>query len=414
MKKAVIYGAGYIGRGFIGQLFSESGYEVVFIDIYQELIDRLNTDGRYPVRILSHNGSREFFVENVRAVNGNSQAQVVAEIAGADIMATSIGVNILPKIAKTIAAGLKKRWADRNSGYLNIIICENLMDANKHLAKWIEDELDRSEKKCFYERIGLVEASVGRMVPVMTDEMRQGNIARVCVEEFCELPVDRDGFKGPIPDIRNMVPFSPFAYYIQRKLYIHNMGHALTAYLGNLKGYSYIWQAIGDPHIRLTVMKAMQDSAVSLSREHKVPLDEILTHIDDLIYRFSNRSLGDTISRVGHDVKRKLSSEDRFLGAARLCLKHGIFPSNICLGIAAALHFNPENELIRMDGEAVLSPEKVLEEICRIQAGEPIGGVILDYYNQIQNRAEINRIIEDSIDFNRREAISKNLSLPGK
>jgi mannitol-1-phosphate 5-dehydrogenase len=50
MKKAVMYGAGNIGRGFIGQLFSESGYHVVFIDIADSVVDRLNKDGCYPVK----------------------------------------------------------------------------------------------------------------------------------------------------------------------------------------------------------------------------------------------------------------------------------------------------------------------------------------------------------------------------
>lgn len=399
MKKSVIYGAGNIGRGFIGQLFSESGYEVVFIDINQELIDRLNTDGKYPVRVLNHYGSREFYIYNVRAVNGSYQEQAAEEIAGADIMATSVGVNILPGIAATIAAGLRKRWMNGNNEPLNIIICENLADADKLLSQCIERELTPGEKERFHDCVGLVEASVGRMVPVMTEEMLQGNIARVCVEEYNELPVDKDGFRGPVPDIKNIIPFSPFNFYIQRKLYIHNMGHALTAYLGNLKGYTYIWEAIGDPLIRLTVMKAMQDSAISLAREHNVPLDMILLHIDDLLYRFSNKLLGDTIARVGRDIKRKLSPGDRMLGTAKLCLKHGIFPSVICLGIAAALHFNPDTETLFPLSKNWENPEKILPEICKIYNDDELWDIILNYNTQIKNQININHLMENAIDY---------------
>jgi len=405
MKKSVIYGAGNIGRGFIGQLFSESGYEVVFIDINQELIDRLNKDRKYPIQVLSRKQSREFFVENVRAVNGNSEEQAAGEIASASIMATSIGANVLPKISRTIAAGLKKRWKEGNREFFNIIICENLLDANKLLYQYVEHELEPSERELLNEWVGFVEASVGRMVPVMTEQMLQGNIAKICVEEFCELPVDKDGFKGPIPDIKYMVPFSPFMFYIQRKLYIHNMGHALAAYLGKLKGYTYIWQAIGDPNIRLIVMKAMQDSAIALAREHKVPLDKILVHIDDLIYRFSNKLLEDTINRVGRDVKRKLSEGDRLFGAARLCLKHGILPSNICLGIAAALHFNPSSEIsICYDGDKQ-KLFRLIEEICHIQKGDPLLDIIVDYYIKISNGYDINQLIENAIDFYQIKAV---------
>ncbi|NLN65817.1 MAG: hypothetical protein GX144_10525 [Clostridiaceae bacterium] len=145
MKKSVVYGAGNIGRGFIGQLFSESGYEVVFIDINQELVDRLNSNGKYPVQILDPRENKEFYVENVRAVNGRCLSVSAEEISNADIMATSVGVNILPEIAKTIAAGLKKRWRDGNTEPLNIIICENLIGANLLLAQWIGNDLDTSE-----------------------------------------------------------------------------------------------------------------------------------------------------------------------------------------------------------------------------------------------------------------------------
>lgn len=140
--------------------------------------------------------------------------------------------------------------------------------------------------------IGLVEASIGRMVPVMTQEMQGGNVLRVCVEEYGELPVDKAAFKGEIPDIKNMKPYSPFDFYIQRKLYIHNMGHAMTAYLGKLKEYSFIWEAIMDPSIKYVVSKAMQDSAVALSKEHSFGVEEILNYVDDLIYRFGNKQLG--------------------------------------------------------------------------------------------------------------------------
>jgi len=41
-KKMIQFGAGNIGRSFIGQLFSRSGYEVVFVDINKELIKEVN------------------------------------------------------------------------------------------------------------------------------------------------------------------------------------------------------------------------------------------------------------------------------------------------------------------------------------------------------------------------------------
>ncbi len=364
MKKAVMYGAGNIGRGFIGQLLSQSGYEVVFIDVNTQLVDKLNEDKGYPIRFASEKGNYEVIIENVRAVNGMNLDSVAKEISEADLMATAVGVNILPRIVAPVVNGLKKRWQSGNFNPLNIIICENLIDANHYLKNLIKHELIDPEKVYFNELVGFVEASIGRMVPVVTPESQEGNVLRVCVEEYGELPVDKDAFIGEIPHIKNMIPFSPFEYYIHRKLFIHNMGHAVTAYLGYQKGYRYIWEAIGDEEIRKTVRAAMLESAQALSKEHGVEYGKIQEHVDDLIYRFGNRQLGDTIERVGRDVSRKLSPNDRLIGALNLCAKNNIEPTSICLGISAALRFKDPSGGIVADMLAEYGAEEVLAKVC--------------------------------------------------
>lgn len=397
MKKAVMYGAGNIGRGFIGQLFSQSGYEVCFIDVNTVVLDKLNEEGEYPIRILNSSESRDVIVSNVRGVNGINMQSVAEEIAQADIMATAVGVNVLPRIAKPIAEGLKLRWQLGRMDPLNIIICENLLDANHFLAGLIKQELDEAGKRNFESLVGMVEASIGRMVPVMTTELQDGNILRACVEEYGELPVDKDGFKGEIPQITNMLPSSPFSFYIQRKLFIHNMGHALTAYLGRIKGYSYIWEAIRDPYIKLFVLKAMQDSAIALSREHNMKLENILDHVDDLLYRFGNKQLCDTVGRVGNDTKRKLSYNDRLVGAARLCISQGIYPTNICIGIAAAMRFNSDENPIVSEVQRIITtegPEVVLKKICELPEDSPLLDTILGFYNLLEKGTDFADIID--------------------
>jgi mannitol-1-phosphate 5-dehydrogenase len=365
MKKAVQYGAGNIGRGFIGQLFSQSGYEVVFIDVDKRMVDTLNNDRKYPVKVVSDKGNYEIIVENVRAVNGVDLEAAAKEISEADIMATAVGVNILPKITGTIVKGLKMRWKNGNTKPLNIIICENLIDADRMLAELISRELDEEEKVLLKERVGFVEASIGRMVPVMTPEMQEGNILRICVEEYDKLPVDKNGFIGDIPPIKNLIPFTPFEYYIQRKLFIHNMAHALLAYLGNLKGFKYIWEAVEDEYIRSIVTEAMNEAALALSKEHGVEFSVLKEHVEDLIIRFGNHQLGDTVERVGRDLKRKLSQNDRLAGAIKLCKKNGVQPTNICIGVAAALHFT--DSVPWVDETDFSDPELVLEQVCGLE-----------------------------------------------
>ena len=332
-----MYGAGNIGRGFIGALLSQAGYRVSFVDVAEPVVRELCEKGRYPVRHVSSDGFEDVWIENVTAVDGRNASAVAEAIAGCDIMATAVGARILKFIVPNIAAGLRLRWKTGEKP-LNIIICENLMDANRVLEALIKEHLTDGEIEIFDRTVGLVEASIGRMVPVQTDEMKDGESLRVCVERYGFLPVDRDAFKGDIPDIPNLSPAAPFDFYIKRKLYLHNMGHALCAYLGGYMGMQYIWQAIDDPEILCIVRCAMQESAIALSRRYGKPLEDLLLHADDLLERFRNRALMDTCDRVGADPVRKLGAEDRLIGASNLMLKLGISPAYITVGAAGALY----------------------------------------------------------------------------
>lgn len=379
MKQAVMYGGGNIGRGFIGALMSRSGYEVTFVDVAVPVVEELQSRRCYPLRIVSSEGNTDLTINNVTAVNGNDTEATAAAIAACDIMATAVGARILKFIVPNIVAGLRQRWAEGGKP-LNIIICENLNDANKIIEGMIKEQLTDAEKAKFDETVGLVEASIGRMVPVQTEEMKDGEPLRVCVESYGFLPVDKAAFKGEIPQIEGMVPFEPFDFFIKRKLFIHNMGHATTAYLGGLLGDEFVWQSIGNPTIRLIAQNAMTESAMALSRHYNVPLEGILLHITDLIGRFGNKALGDTCARVGGDPARKLSPADRMIGSSLLALQEGITPAYIAVGAAAGI-----KRYLDEAGEAqsVAAAEKVLSEVSQLSADAPLAKLIVPYYKMI-------------------------------
>ena len=385
--KAVMYGGGNIGRGFIGQLFSQSGYSVTFIDVAEPVIDELQKKGRYPVRIVSNKGHEDIWVENVTAVNGN-QPEAIKAIAECDIMATAVGARILKFIVPNIVAGLRQRWAEEK-GPLNIIICENLNDANKVLEGMLKAELTEAECEKFDESVGLVEASIGRMVPVQTEQMKDGEPMRVCVEEYGFLPVDKAAFKGEIPRIKNMVPFAPFDFYIKRKLYVHNMGHATCAYLGNLLGLDYIYEAIAVPEIRILVQNAMQESELALSKRYGASMTDLQEHITDLLYRFTNAALRDTCQRVGGDPGRKLSPEDRLIGSSLLAMEEGFTPAYIAVGAATGVRrYLKENGGVQsMDGA-----KAALREISQLEDDHPLFRLILHYYEMILDGCGLSKL----------------------
>jgi mannitol-1-phosphate 5-dehydrogenase len=264
-----------------------------------------------------------------------------------------------------------------------VILCENLVDADKAFRGMLLTHLDGADKLRLAHLVGLVRASVGRMVPVMTDQMREGNILRIWVEEYDHLQVDAEGFIGQPPSIGNVEPVAPFELYVQRKLYIHNMGHAATAYLGALRGYRFIWEAIGDPAVATVVRSAMQESAQAIAREHGVEVAPLLDHVEDLIGRFANRKLGDTIDRVGRDLTRKLAPRDRILGAVDLCVKRGLPHGNILEALAAALLFeDPASTNVR-DRIAVEGPQSLLEGLCGLAPSDPDIATILERYETL-------------------------------
>ncbi len=393
MKNFVMYGAGNIGRGFIGQLFSNAGYRVGFVDINKEVIGRLNEDGRYPVHVVTTDANIEQYVENVYGIDGTDNKLVSDEIASCDMMATAIGVNVLKFIAKPIAMGIRKRY-ERGCAPLNIIICENLIGADAFLKGLVKNEIpDLADY--VEENVGFVEASIGRMVPVMTEEKRQGNPLRVYVEPYNILPVDKDAFKGEIPDVPNLYPFAPFNLFIQRKLFMHNMSHALCSYLGNLRGYTYVYETVGDYDIRYVAYKALSEMAIAVSKENGTEVQPLLEHAQNLLYRFGNTALGDTVARVGKDTIRKLGDNDRLVGALKLSIKHGIPCYSICIGVAAALLFAPEGDERSQEVKAYAAENGALEALKKYANLEGFEAeLIAKLYEMLKSGCQLNMLIQ--------------------
>ncbi len=396
MKRAIMYGAGNIGRGFIGQLFYESGYDVSFIDVNMAVIDELNSKKEYPVYITKGESYEEHRVKNVSGIDGKDEAAIAEAMAEAEIMATAVGVNILKFIAKPFAGGVKLRKERGIEKPLNVILCENMIEADKYFASLVKANLNEEEQKYFDEKIALVEPVIGRMVPKTPDEISAKEMLAVCVEAYCELPTDKNAFKGEIPAIKNMVPFAPFDFYIRRKLFMHNMSHALTSYFGYLKGYKYIWEASSDAEIKLIALRALIESSKALNKEYGVDMHELLSFSENLIGRFENKLLGDTIERVGKDTERKLSQNDRFVGAAKLCQKHGIVPANICAGIAAGFFFNPENDEQSLNVSKTAKEEGIKAAIvkyCGLEENSEITARVCEVYERLQNKEDLAKII---------------------
>lgn len=368
MKKAIQFGAGNIGRGFTTQLFVESGYEVVFVDVVDAVVDLINERRSYPIEIVGDN-AETVIIQNVRAVNGKDQEAVAKEISDADLICTAVGVNVLKFVAPPIAKGIKMRADAGVETPINILICENLIHASNILRGYILEALPAEYEEYVRTHVGLVESVVSRMVPIMTEEQRAIDPLLVCVEAYKKLPVDKRGFIGEIPQIVGLMPYDNLEGYVERKLFTHNLAHAAAGYLGYLRGYEYVWQAVGDAVVLSKLRAALTETGEALIKKWGFSPEDHQAHIEDLLHRFANVALGDTCARVGKDPIRKLGPNDRVIGGANLALSYGIKPVNVALVAAAGLVYDNVEDSAAVQIQTMIREEGldvVFERICGI------------------------------------------------
>ena len=386
-KSAVIFGAGNVGRGFLGQLFSESGYEVVFVDIDEPLIAALNARRGYAIRLVDNNWVKKVIISPVQAFHTTESETVTQALAKASIAATAVGVRALPHVAPLVAAGIARRAESGVETPLNIIICENLQDAAAAFRRMVSEHLPAAGHTYLETNVGFVNTVIGRMVPPPTPEMRVQDRSFIVVEPYKELPVDRRGFVGPIPEIVGLEPCDNFAAYTARKLYIHNCGHAMLGYLGYLRGHAFGYQALEDATIRPLFEQALAESKSGIVAAHGAEVTWLEAHIADLILRFANRALGDTVFRLARDPLRKLGPQDRLVGAARLAEKAGVTPEALSWGIAAGYCFNDANDPMAVALQQRIATEgfdTVLADVSDIKADEPLAVLVRERLSKLQ------------------------------
>jgi len=381
MEKLVQFGAGNIGRSFIGQLFARGGYEVVFVDVDERLISALNERRSYCVEV-ADDPPGELLVQNVRAVNGNDREAVVRELVSARVAGTAVGANALKYLYPNLAHGLIVRQK-QGMGPLDIILCENLHGAAALVAKGLAEQLPPGFP--LEDAVGLVETSIGKMVPLMPEALRARDPLLVRAEAYNTLIVDARGFRNPIPEVPGLAPKDNMPAYVDRKLYVHNLGHAAVAYEAARLNPSIqtIAEAIAMTEVRSLAEAAMRESAQALELAYPGALEE---HIQDLLRRFRNPHLGDTIFRVGRDVRRKLSKKDRIIGAMLLDLQHGVEPVATAKVVAAALEFRSTDENGVLDPadrqlfeeELPHGPEHILKNICGLDASNLLDRKVME------------------------------------
>lgn len=333
--KAVHFGAGNIGRGFVGLLLHEAGNELVFADVAAELIDSLKEQGSYTVHAVGTSPT-DTVVSGFRAVNSATETEALtAEIASAQIVTTAVGAHILPLIAGSIAEGIAARPA--GSERVAVMACENAINATDILEAAVREKYegeDLDEKALF------ANTAVDRIVPVQAPDAGLD----VSVETFFEWVVDRTPFAGTEPEIPGVTWVDDLAPYIERKLFTVNTGHATTAWHGWRAGHATIADAIEDPAVEAKVREVLAETSELLIAKHGFDAQTQQDYATKVLGRFHNRALPDPVERVGRAPLRKLSRHDRIVGPAAALAERDMAAQGLLDSFAAALAFTPEGD----------------------------------------------------------------------
>lgn len=340
MPTAVHFGAGNIGRGFIGLLLHEAGYDVVFSDVNATLIGLLNSTPSYRV-IEAGAGGTEKTVTGYRGIDSSADPDaLVAAIASADVVTTAVGPNVLRFVAPAIAAGILARPV--SAGPLAVMACENALGATAILR---EEVLKHAPADEVGVRAVFANTAVDRIVPEQTGEGLD-----VLVEPYCEWAVESTPFGAAVPDIPGAHFVPDLAPYIERKLFTVNTGHATTAYHGRLAGHATIAAALGDAAVRSAVEAVLGETAEFLVAKHDFPAAEQQAYLQKTLERFSNPAIDDSVERVGRQPLRKLSRHERFVGPAAEIAEAGGSAAALLGAMAAALRFDApgDEEAVRL------------------------------------------------------------------
>ncbi|MEV7132711.1 mannitol-1-phosphate 5-dehydrogenase [Arthrobacter sp. NPDC093128] len=331
--KAVHFGAGNIGRGFVGLLLHQAGYELVFADVAEDLISQLAAADSYDVHEVGEDPTVRT-VDNFRALNsGTQEADVVAEIATADVVTTAVGPHILKFVAPVIAKGIAARAA--GLAPLQVMACENAINATDILRDEVAAQWDSAAGELESAAV-FANTAVDRIVP----NQEPGKGLDVTVETFYEWVIDRTPFGGNAPVIPGATFVDNLEPYIERKLFTVNTGHASAAYFGFEAGLGKISEAMADQDVAADVRAVLDETKELLIHKHGFNREEQEAYVEKILGRFTNPHLPDTVNRVGRAPLRKLSRHERFIGPAAELAERGIVPEALLGAIAAALRFN--------------------------------------------------------------------------
>jgi len=382
--QALHFGAGNIGRGFVGKTLSQSGFNVIFSDVNQEIVDAINRNKEYSVQIISATTKNIVDVKRVSAINSND-SNIIKIISIVDLITTAVGPRVLDKIALVIMRGIKLKIKNKSIKPLNIIACENKIQASSFLKQEVLKKLPIKYHDYLNEYIGFIDCSIDTIIPLVNKK----DYLFLVAEDFKEWIVNASQFKGRIPKIIDMKLSNNLNAFVERKLFTLNTGHATAAYLGLIKKYKTIQEATSDEKIGFIVRSAMEESGSVLIKRYKFNKNDHLSYIKKIFSRFKNPFLSDNLERIARNPLQKLGKEERLIKPLLGTIKYKLPYSNLVKGIASAFFYQNLNDLESIQIASLIKKQgfkKTLIKICNLcENSEEVNSIILEYNSILKN-----------------------------
>jgi len=386
---AVHFGAGSIGRGFIGDLLHSSGYEILMVDVNPSLNQQINQSNSYKLYIIEQ-GYTQKTINNVTALSPITERdEVIQAIVKADLITTAVWADNLPKIAPILVDGLLARLQQR-ADKINLIVCENAPWNGEIMRKVLlaDGRISESELDSL---IALPSTAVDRLV---LNAQREGqDVIDIGVDH--ELVIDVNGLnKRCARPIRDAIYTDVLGYWLERKLFIINGGHAWAGYIGWLQGYDIIQDVFNHPELAAEVRATMLETAALLAHKKIFSFDELSEYVDFACRRFSIPGVVDTVARVCRSPIRKLALDDRLVAPAVQCEQFNLPNDQLITGIAAALHYFNKEDSQSFELQDFIKNHGIsdaVEKYCGIKKERPLHKKITSRYQELQEIKAHNR-----------------------
>ncbi|KAL2052404.1 hypothetical protein ABVK25_007276 [Lepraria finkii] len=385
--KAVHFGGGNIGRGFVAEKLHQSGFEVVFVDVVDKLIEQLQSVPKYTVTEIGGEGEKVNSITNYRAINSKThEAEAIKEISTADMVTCAVGPNILKFIAPVIAKAIDART---DSTPLAVVACENMIGATDKLAEFIKDPKNTPEDRVssIDDRARFANSAIDRIVPGQDPDAG----LNVKIESFYEWVVDKTPFAphGP-PKVDAIKWVDDLLPYIERKLFTVNTGHAAAAYYGHTRGKRTIAAALDDKEIHDIVRECLAETSHLIVNKHGITVQEQKDYVEKIVKRISNPHLEDVVERVGRAPLRKLGRQERFVGPAHHLAEQGDKYTALLGAMEQAFNFvdvEGDDESFEL-GKMLKSMDatSIVSKVCGLEKTDKMFGEVQAIVERIQKK----------------------------